>query len=757
MTLKRTLTCRTLASFVLPALCAVGSVGIAQAHDDDGKIRDRQKPVRATAYRADDPKSDGNVAGTFDSNGIVLKSWLPLNTLSAGAQNGNSCWGYVGTDGKEYAIIGLYDGTAIVDITVPGNAQLKAFVAGPASLWRDVRTHSRYCYAASEGGGGIQVISLANINSGSAPVVNTITAPTTTTAATHTLAIDNVSAFLYRAGGGSNGLRMYSLADPSNPAYVGQWSNIYIHEAQVVTYTSGPYAGKQIAFCFGGGNGGYANTGLYIVDVTNKAAPTQLGFVTYPGARFCHQGWLDEERRYMYINDELDEGDTVSVTTTIVVDVSNLTAPIFVNAFNNGNPAIGHNMYVKGNYLYEANYRAGVRVFDLSVSRTSPPEVAYFDTYPGSDAANFNGLWNIWPYFPSGTVIGSDLERGLFVWTIGGPVATFSVANAPVTVNPAGGSTVDVTITAGQGQTLNTSTARMKVTVGTTTTTVPLSPLGGNVFRGTFPATPCTSTVSYVFEVENNQGEASTDNPRTAFSAVAVVTAVDENFEAVNGWVGGVAGDTATSGQWVRVDPVGTTAQPEDDHSTTGTVCWVTGQGTAGGAAGAADVDGGTTTLLSPVFDMSQMDEPTIEYWYWYSNNLGGAPGLDSMPVEITNNGGTSWVLIEDIATNNSLWTKRSWRVRDFITPTANVRVRFVARDLNQGSLIEAGVDDFKIVNVDCTATIPGDLNGDGLVNAADLAGLLSAWGATSGAADINGDGTVNATDLAILISNWNG
>jgi hypothetical protein len=95
--------------------------------------------------------------------------------------------------------------------------------------------------------------------------------------------------------------------------------------------------------------------------------------------------------------------------------------------------------------------------------------------------------------------------------------------------------------------------------------------------------------------------------------------------------------------------------------------------------------------------------------------------------------------------------------VRNFITPSANVRVRFVARDLAAGSLVEAGVDDFKIINVDCTSSIPGDINGDGVVNAGDLAGLLGAWGATSGPADINGDGIVDATDLAILVSNWNG
>ena len=746
--LKQLLTAITLCSTVLASA--------AFAHEDDGKIRDRQKPFRGPAFRADDPKSNGSVAGTFDASGVNLKSWLPLNTLSPGAQNANSCWGYIAPNGKEYAIIGLYDGTAFVDISNPANAQLKAFVAGPNSLWRDVRTHQNYCYAASEGGSGIQVIDLSQIDNGVATLTSTVTAPTTTTAATHTLAVDNVSGYLYRAGGGANGLRMYNLSNPANPTYVGIWSDIYIHECQVKTYTAGAYAGKQIAFCCGGLNNGYVNTGLYIVDVTNKAAPVQLGFVSYPNARYCHQGWLDD-LGYFYINDELDEGDSVAVTTTIVVDVRNLSAPTYLGSFTNGNTAVGHNLFIKNNLLMEANYRSGLRVFDLSVSRTNPPEIAYFDTYPGSDTANFNGLWNLWPFFPSGTIIGSDIERGLFVWTLGGPVATFSVTNAPALVNPVGGTTVDVQITPGQGQTLNASTAKMKVTVGATTTDVALTPLGGNNYRAAFPATACTSTVSYVFEVANTTGELSTDSPRSTFSAVALETPVDHNFESASGWVGGVAGDTATSGTWVRVDPNGTTAQPEDDHSTTGTVCWVTGNGSVGGAAGAADVDAGITTLLSPVFDMSQMDEPTIEFWYWYSNNLGGAPNADSMPVEISANGGTTWTLLEDIATNNGAWTKRSYRVRNFITPSANVRVRFVARDLAAGSLVEAGVDDFKIINVDCTSSIPGDINGDGVVNAGDLAGLLGAWGATSGPADINGDGIVDATDLAILVSNWNG
>ena len=746
---------RTLLTVALAV--ATLTTSVAFAHDDDGKIRDRQKPFRGPAWF--EGKSNGGVAGGgFASSGVQLKSWLPLNTLSAGAQNGNSCWGWISPAGREYAIIGLSNGTAFVEITNPAAAALKSFQTGPSSLWRDVRTHGNYCYAASEGGSGIQIFDLSQLDAtGATTLVNTITAPTTTTAATHTLAVDNTSGFLYRAGGGASGLRIYDLnANPANPPYVGAWTTKYVHEAEVKTYTSGPYAGKQIAFCYGGDNTGNVNTGLYIVDVTNKSAPVQLSYTTYPGARYCHQGWLDAEARYVYINDELDEGATVSVTTTIVMDVSNLSAPIVVGTFTNNNPAIGHNIYVKGNLVYEANYRSGIRVFDIGANRTNPPEVAWFDTYPADDNANFNGLWNIWPYYPSGTIIGSDIERGLFVWRLGGPVATISLVSAPpALVSPVGGTQVDVAIVAGDGQTLDLSTAAMKVTVGANTVSTPLSLVSGNTFRAIFPPTQCGQTVSYQFEVRNTAGDASSDAVRTAFSAISVATVAEDAFEVASGWTAGIAGDTATSGQWVRVDPVGTIAQSENDHTVNGTICFVTGQGVVGGGDGAADVDGGVTTLLSPNYDLTGLDEPTLEYWYWYSNNQGGAPNADSMPVEISNNGGTTWVALETIATNNAAWTKRSWRVRDFVTPTNQVRVRFIARDLATGSLVEAGVDDFKITNVDCTPNIVGDINGDGTVNGSDLSILLGSWGSNNPAADLDRDGVVGGADLATLMSNW--
>ena len=748
----------TVKTLFAAALSVAAVTAATFAHDGDGKVRDRQKPYTGRGWREVDGKPiEGSVAGSFDANGVVLRSWLSLPQLSAASTSGNSCWGYIAPSGHEYAIIGVSDGTAFVDITNPGAATLKAFVTGPTSLWRDVRVFRNYCYAGSEAGSGIQVMDMSNLDTtGSVTLVGTVLTPTTTTAATHTLALDEVSGYLYRAGGGSSGIRIYDLnANPASPTYVGAWSTVYVHELQIKTFTSGPYAGKQIAFCCGGANGGNVNTGLYVVDVTNKAAPVQLSYTTYPNARFCHQGWLDSENKYFYINDELDEGASVATTTTIILDVTNLSAPTFVGTFTNGNTAIGHNLFVRDQTLYEANYRSGFRVYDLSVNRLNPPEKAFFDTYPGSDTAQFNGLWNIWPFFPSGTVIGSDIERGLFVWTIAAPVASYAVANPPATINPAGGSTVDVTITPATGQTLNPASGTMTTTWGTNSVTSSLTQVAGNNYRGSFPAIPCMTTANYKFEIQNTAGDIAFDSAtRTTFSAVSQTTVASSEFETADGWVGGVTGDTATSGQWVRGDPVGTLAQPENDHSTVGAQCWFTGQGVVGGADGAADVDGGITTLLSPVYNLSGMDEPMIEYWYWYSNNLGGAPNADSMPIQITNDGGTTWVNLIDLSVSNNQWSRHLWRVRDFVTPTANVRVRFVCRDLATGSLVEAAIDDFKITNTDCTPNLPGDLNADGFVNAGDLAILLNGWG-LPGTTDLDGNGTTDAADLAVVLNNW--
>lgn len=284
----------------------------------------------------------------------------------------------------------------------------------------------------------------------------------------------------------------------------------------------------------------------------------------------------------------------------------------------------------------------------------------------------------------------------------------------------------------------------------------PLSPLGDGLFAATLPAQACGATVEYFVAFGTTAGAvaAPEDAPASTFSALATTTTVvlREDFEVDAGWIVGGAQDTATSGQWVRVDPNGTTAQPEDDTSPDGTLCFVTGNAAPGSPAGAADVDNGITTLTSPLLDASHPDSVLI-YDRWYSNNLGAAPNQDSMPIEISGDGGATWTLLELVTENAGAWVTRSFRVADFVAPTASLRVRFVARDLGAGSLVEAGVDEVRIVVVGCPSIL-GDLDGDGAVGAPDLAILLGQWGGP-GSGDLDGDGEVGAGDLAILLGAW--
>ena len=186
------------------------------------------------------------------------------------------------------------------------------------------------------------------------------------------------------------------------------------------------------------------------------------------------------------------------------------------------------------------------------------------------------------------------------------------------------------------------------------------------------------------------------------------------DLETDEGWTVGAPGDTATTGVWVRVDPVGTAAQPEDDHTPGGAFCFVTGQGIPGGGLGDADVDGGKTTLFSPLFDLTALADPSIGYWRWYSNGTGGAPNEDVLTIDVSNDGGASWTNVEIVGPAgpevSGGWFFRSFRVADLLTPTAQVVLRFVAADLGSGSLVEAAIDDLVLVDcVECQQSVDCD------------------------------------------------
>ena len=333
-----------------------------------------------------------------------------------------------------------------------------------------------------------------------------------------------------------------------------------------------------------------------------------------------------------------------------------------------------------------------------------------------------------------------------------------------------------------------------------------------NHYEATLPALDCGSTIDFYFTAEetvNGVFSDPRDAPDETYSAVPIteiVTFFEDDFETDQGWTVGASDDDATTGIWNRMDPEGTAAQPEDDHTPapgtecyvtdgrggnlgaydvddgrttlvtpvfdlteaeddhtpSGAVCWAT-DGRAGDGLGTYDVDDGKTTLFTPTFDLSEASDPVISYWRWYSNDTGASPNADIFEVDISDDGGVSWVSVEVVgpsgAGTNGGWFYHEFQVLDKVTElNADIKMRFVASDEGSGSLVEAAIDDFRIDDFLCEdAACFGDLDGDNDIDLADLSQLLSNYGMTSGAVyedgDLDGDGDVDLSDLSALLA----
>ena len=162
------------------------------------------------------------------------------------------------------------------------------------------------------------------------------------------------------------------------PPFVGEWMDRYVHDLQVVSYDEGPYAGMEVAFCCSGFNNGATSTALDVVDVTDKSNPALLRRVSYPDSAYSHQGWLTPDRKYFLLGDELDEGGIVPYSSLIVINVENIYSPYYATTWDNGNAAITHNIYTRGELAFMANYTSGLRVFDIR-DPLALREVGYLD------------------------------------------------------------------------------------------------------------------------------------------------------------------------------------------------------------------------------------------------------------------------------------------------------------------------------------------------------------------------------------------
>jgi choice-of-anchor B domain-containing protein len=388
----------------------------------------------------------GGSAAGFACSGVDLMSNLPLSTFlspgSAAPSAGNDIWGWTDPQtGKEYALVGLTNGTAFVDISNP-EAPIylgKLPTATSSSTWRDIKVYANHAFIVSEASNhGMQVFDLTRLRGLSGPPQTfTADARYTGNGRAHNIAINEDTGFAYIVGATQSGftcraggLHIVNIQNPATPVYAGCFDNDgYTHDTQCVLY-QGPdpdYAGRELCFSSN-------EDTVTITDVTDKAAPVQVARVSYPSPSYMHQGWLTEDARFFVADDELDSSS--SGTRTLVFDVEDLDNAEFAFAHFGAAPTRDHNQYVHGNYAYQSNYDGGLRILDLTgIASGSVSEVAFFDSEPSAqNPSGWEGQWSNYPFFESGIVIANDQNRGLFVLDPTGIV----VAGAPGPV-PASG------------------------------------------------------------------------------------------------------------------------------------------------------------------------------------------------------------------------------------------------------------------------------------------------------------------------------
>lgn len=690
--------------------------------------------------------------GLFAQNlNVTLASQVPY----ANQTLANIC-GYTAPNGNEYALLGHQNGMIIMDVTNPNAPVQIVQIPMVNNLWKEIKVYHNYAYVTTEGNGGaLQIVNLSAIpaTSPAAYQYHTYTgdgAIAGQLSTVHALHIDTTAGYCYLFGsnlfqGGAIFLNLN--VDPYNPTYAGKYdANGYVHDGYVDNDTL--YAGHIYA-------GEFA-----IVDCSNKSNPVVLAIQTTPTA-FTHNTWPSNDKHTLFTTDENTNSYLTSYDITNPTNIQELDR---TQSQNPGSGSIVHNTHILNNWAVTSWYRDGFVITDV----TRPHNlinVGWYDTWAGS-GNGFDGDWGVFPFFPSGTIVVSNIDEGLFVFSPTYVRACYLEGN--VHDSACGTPLTGVTITISSVNVTTTSSITGDYATGTpvpgtytVTYTKPgyqtvvlnnvvFAPGQVNLFNvamispgainltghvedlnnlSALPSVPVqVSDVNNTYQfVSDGAGDFSNctvipglydiaagawgywtvcyQDSVTASSGLLNIqmdSGYHDEFTFDQGWT--VSGN-ASSGTWERGEPIGTTfntandANPDTDVNGDCTdKAYVTGNG--GGSASQDDVDNGNTILTSPVMDLSTYPDPYIHYSRWFFNAGGSGNPNDTLFIRLSN--GTTTVTIEKVSAssaNNSSWVARSYRISQFIAPSANMHVIVEARDYAPGHLVEAGFDQFYITD----------------------------------------------------------
>jgi choice-of-anchor B domain-containing protein len=662
----------------------------------------------------------------------------------------NIC-GWTSPDGHEYALIGAQKGLIITDITNPEVPVQIVQIPGPNNLWKEIKTYSHYAYVTSEGGGGVQIVDLSALpsatlqyhnyvgNGGIPEPMNEI----------HALHIDVKKGFLYTYGGNLSSAAVHDLnSDPYNPTYVGRFNDLgYIHDG---------YAENDTLYAC------HIYTGLLsIVDMSDKSNPVILGSVQTPG-KFTHNSWLLADHKHILTTDETTPSFVTSYDISDPTDIKELDR----FSIDNGEGSYGHNVQVINDWTVTSWYTGGVVVTDCHRPENLV-KTAHYDTWAGT-GAQFDGCWGAYPYFPSGTVIASNIDPGqLFILTPNYIRACYleGIVRDGCDGQPLSGATVE--ILNGDAGSTDISNNLGIVRTGQVTPgifTVRISKAG--YITQTFEANLVTAEVAafditlqataaynITGQVNDESGQPVSNLPVTLsgngqtftlmtnangqFNADCVIagnylvatgvwghvyssqininSSADinitlekkyyDNFNSDFGWT---STNTSPSGLWTLGEPVGTDNNGSQSNPEEDVPTDVGDQcyltGNGGGNAGSDDVDGGNVILTSPAMELSTFSDAILTFSYWFLNAGGSGTPNDHFEARVSN--GITEVVLLNSAISASQWKNApAIHLGNFITLTDNVKVSFYTADDAPGHLVEAAVDVFSVVPVAVNST----------------------------------------------------